>query len=204
MKICHVITRLIIGGAQENTLLTCRGLVERGHDVTLIAGPETGPEGSLWNEAKQSGCNLITVDSLRRSVHPFLSIVFAKFCIRFELIRIHTGTNRGESITWCHDCLNSLFDHRIRNGNDGCSVTGSVRFQNTKKVSHQHRLRAIKTHSVNRMNNRMHTSIYSCGPTKNTGFAAMCVYNVRLNLCKQFTEFFIYKPHLLKLRNLMM
>lgn len=71
MKICHVITRLIIGGAQENTVLTCRGLVERGHDVTLIAGPETGPEGSLWNEAKQSGCNLITVDSLRRSVHPF-------------------------------------------------------------------------------------------------------------------------------------
>lgn len=71
MKICHVITRLIIGGAQENTVFTCRGLVERGHDVTLLAGPETGPEGSLWNEAEQSGCNLITVDSLRRSVHPF-------------------------------------------------------------------------------------------------------------------------------------
>jgi len=48
MKICHVITRLIVGGAQENTVLTCRGLGEKGHDVTLIAGPETGPEGSLW------------------------------------------------------------------------------------------------------------------------------------------------------------
>ena len=55
MKIVHVITRLIIGGAQENTVLTCRGLVERGHRVTLIAGPETGPEGSLWDEAKKSG-----------------------------------------------------------------------------------------------------------------------------------------------------
>ena len=30
MNICHVITRLIIGGAQENTALTCKGLVERG------------------------------------------------------------------------------------------------------------------------------------------------------------------------------
>ena len=70
MKIVHVITRLIIGGAQENTVLTCRGLVERGHRVTLIAGPETGPEGSLWDEAKKSGCELIALEAMRRAVHP--------------------------------------------------------------------------------------------------------------------------------------
>ena len=71
MNICHVITRLIIGGAQENTLLTCRGLVEGGHRVTLVAGPETGPEGSLWDEARRGGAELIRVDCLRRSVRPF-------------------------------------------------------------------------------------------------------------------------------------
>lgn len=70
MHICHVITRLIIGGAQENTVLTCRGLVERGHRVTLIAGPETGPEGSLWGEASETGCELITLGRLRRAIHP--------------------------------------------------------------------------------------------------------------------------------------
>ena len=53
MKIVHVITRLIVGGAQENTILTCRGLVERGYEVILMAGPETGPEGSLWKKAEQ-------------------------------------------------------------------------------------------------------------------------------------------------------
>jgi len=68
MKICHVITRLIIGGAQENTVLTCRGLVERGHEVILIAGPETGPEGSLWDQARQTGCSIESLDSLRRKV----------------------------------------------------------------------------------------------------------------------------------------
>lgn len=68
MRICHVITRLIIGGAQENTVLSCRGLVERGHEVTLIAGPETGPEGSLWDDAKRSGARLVTVPTLRRAV----------------------------------------------------------------------------------------------------------------------------------------
>ncbi len=70
MHICHVITRLIIGGAQENTVLTCRGLVERSHRVTLIAGPEIGPEGSLWDQASEAGCELVTVKSLRRAVQP--------------------------------------------------------------------------------------------------------------------------------------
>ena len=70
MNICHVITRLIIGGAQENTVLTCRGLTERGHRVTLISGPETGPEGSLWDQATEAGCRLIKVEPLCRAVNP--------------------------------------------------------------------------------------------------------------------------------------
>ncbi|MCH7840901.1 MAG: glycosyltransferase, partial [Planctomycetes bacterium] len=72
MNICHVITRLIIGGAQENTVLTCRGLAEKGHQVTLISGPETGPEGSLWQQARASGAELITIEFLRRAVNPWL------------------------------------------------------------------------------------------------------------------------------------
>ncbi len=43
MKIVHIITRLILGGAQENTLITCKLLAERGHDVTLITGPALAP-----------------------------------------------------------------------------------------------------------------------------------------------------------------
>ncbi|MFQ5591450.1 MAG: glycosyltransferase family 4 protein [Phycisphaerae bacterium] len=74
MKICHVITRLIVGGAQENTLLTCRGLVERGHDVTLVSGPETGPEGSLWAQARQTGCDVRVVSPLCRAVNPSLDL----------------------------------------------------------------------------------------------------------------------------------
>ncbi len=52
MKIAHVITRLIIGGAQENTLLNCEDLIRRyGDDVLLIVGPTTGPEGTLMDRA---------------------------------------------------------------------------------------------------------------------------------------------------------
>jgi glycosyltransferase involved in cell wall biosynthesis len=71
VRVCHLITRLIIGGAQENTVLTCRGLAQRGHQVTLVAGPETGPEGSLWDQAEAAGCELIRVASLRRAVRPW-------------------------------------------------------------------------------------------------------------------------------------
>ena len=70
MKICHVITRMILGGAQENTLLTCEGLHERGHDVTLIAGPALGPEGQLITNARDGGYRVIEIDQMRRPINP--------------------------------------------------------------------------------------------------------------------------------------
>ncbi len=72
MHICHVITRLIIGGAQENTLLTCEGFAARGYEVTLITGPTTGPEGSLVERARAGGYRLIEVPELRRAINPWL------------------------------------------------------------------------------------------------------------------------------------
>ena len=65
MKICHVITRLILGGAQENTLLTCEGLHRRRHEVTLITGPALGPEGELLTRARSGGYRVIVLDSMR-------------------------------------------------------------------------------------------------------------------------------------------
>ncbi|SVB01331.1 uncharacterized protein METZ01_LOCUS154185, partial [marine metagenome] len=48
MRVAHVITRLIVGGAQENTVSTVLGLHEKpGVNVRLYCGPTTGPEGSL-------------------------------------------------------------------------------------------------------------------------------------------------------------
>jgi glycosyltransferase involved in cell wall biosynthesis len=70
MRIAHIITRLIVGGAQENTLLTCEGLHRRGHDVMLITGPQTGPEGSLLGEACACGYEVIVLHSLVREVNP--------------------------------------------------------------------------------------------------------------------------------------
>lgn len=47
MRILHISTRLILGGSQENTVLSCEGQARLGHDVHLAFGPIYGPEGSL-------------------------------------------------------------------------------------------------------------------------------------------------------------
>jgi glycosyltransferase involved in cell wall biosynthesis len=74
MRICHVITRLIIGGAQENTILSCEGLAELGHEVHLVAGPQTGPEGSLWPRAASGGYMLHRLERMRRDVRPMTDL----------------------------------------------------------------------------------------------------------------------------------
>ena len=55
MRVTHVITRLIVGGAQENTLATVAGLRQiPGVEVRLISGPSTGREGSLEPDARRA------------------------------------------------------------------------------------------------------------------------------------------------------
>lgn len=70
MRILHIITRLIAGGAQQNTVVSCAAQVAAGHHVALAYGPIHGPEGSLLDAAKASGAALIEVPSMRRSILP--------------------------------------------------------------------------------------------------------------------------------------
>ncbi len=71
MRIVHVITRLILGGAQENTLLTVDGLHHRhGDDVTLITGPAEGPEGDLFERAKERDLKVELMPELVRAIRP--------------------------------------------------------------------------------------------------------------------------------------
>ena len=71
MRIVHVITRLILGGAQENTLLTVDGLHhDHGDDVTLLTGPAEGPEGDLFGRAQARGLRVEVVPELVRAIRP--------------------------------------------------------------------------------------------------------------------------------------
>ena len=71
MRVAHVITRMILGGAQENVLLCCQDLLRRGDEVLLVAGPATGPEGSLLDRARAGGVPLALIEPLRRPIDPW-------------------------------------------------------------------------------------------------------------------------------------
>lgn len=71
MRVLHIITRMIIGGAQENTLYNCLDLGRNfGDDVLLVTGPTRGPEGELLSEGRAGGLNVAEVESLQRQIHP--------------------------------------------------------------------------------------------------------------------------------------
>ncbi|MBU6402051.1 MAG: glycosyltransferase family 4 protein, partial [Verrucomicrobia bacterium] len=72
MRVTHVITRLIVGGAQENTIASVLELSRRpGLEVRLISGPTTGPEGSLEARLAPMGDAYSCVPHLVRPVHPW-------------------------------------------------------------------------------------------------------------------------------------
>ncbi len=71
MRVAHIITRLIIGGAQENTLFSVDDQHHLfGDEVCLMTGPGLGPEGSLEQRAMDRGLDLRLLPELRRSLNP--------------------------------------------------------------------------------------------------------------------------------------
>jgi glycosyltransferase involved in cell wall biosynthesis len=102
MRVTHIITRLVVGGAQENTLATIRGLhAIPGIEVNLISGPTIGPEGSLENAAREifgnQPSNFTLVPELVRPVHPqkdFIALRKLEKLLREQkpdLVHTHSG-----------------------------------------------------------------------------------------------------------------
>jgi glycosyltransferase involved in cell wall biosynthesis len=98
MRVAHLITRLVIGGAQENTILNCQDLArDHGDDVILIAGPGLGPEGSLEADARARGVQLEILPMLRRNIHPlrdaagYRAIGRAIHAFRPDVVHTHSG-----------------------------------------------------------------------------------------------------------------
>lgn len=97
LRICHVITRLIVGGAQENTLLTIRGHLEKGHHVELATGYSPGREGKLLENASYGEFPVVEFPDLVREISPFHDIA-AYFKLKkyfrenkFDVVHTHSS-----------------------------------------------------------------------------------------------------------------
>jgi glycosyltransferase involved in cell wall biosynthesis len=90
LTILHISTRLILGGSQENTVLSCEGQARLGHDVHLAFGPIFGPEGSLLERAQafrtDDGRGITTheLPHMVREINPLKD----HFCFHRDLKRL--------------------------------------------------------------------------------------------------------------------
>jgi glycosyltransferase involved in cell wall biosynthesis len=98
MRVTHVITRLIVGGAQENTLDSVLGLRRKpGIDINLISGPTAGPEGSLEARCHSYPGLLTILPELIRPIQPWrdwqaLKSLVATFRKQQpEIVHTHSG-----------------------------------------------------------------------------------------------------------------
>lgn len=98
LNICHLITRMIVGGAQENTLLTAIGHIKNGHKCVLVTGPSPGPEGELLQNKKiPPELEVIQCPFLCREINPIKDIsayfwlknFFAKR--KYDIVHTHSS-----------------------------------------------------------------------------------------------------------------
>jgi glycosyltransferase involved in cell wall biosynthesis len=98
MRAVHVITRLIVGGAQENTVASVLGLLRKdGLQVSLISGLSRGPEGSLASAFDAHPGVLTVMPQLVRALRPWsdwlalrgLTRLFRQW--RPDLVHTHSG-----------------------------------------------------------------------------------------------------------------
>lgn len=100
MRVTHVITRLIVGGAQENTVSSVLGLRERpGLEVDLISGPTHGSEGSLERCLENIPAALTVTPNLVREVHPIRDCAALRDLTRLFRARrpdiVHTHSSKA-------------------------------------------------------------------------------------------------------------
>jgi len=89
---------MILGGAQENTLHTCRHLSRSSEwEVLLITGPPIGPEGELLSEARRMGIRYELIPDMRRAINPwrdaaaFLQVLNALRRFRPTIVQTHSS-----------------------------------------------------------------------------------------------------------------
>ncbi len=100
IRVLHVITRLILGGAQENTLLTVIGQHRNPrYRVTLLCGIDDGPEGNLHDAAHAAGVELVLEPTLVRPIRPLtdLRCLFRlwRFIRRGRYDIVHTHSSKA-------------------------------------------------------------------------------------------------------------
>ena len=96
LKIVHVITRLITGGADENTVLSCNAQAAAGHEVWLVFGRE---HDAAMQASVDPRVRAVVIPSIVRRIDPVRdALAIAGLVALFRRIRpdiVHTHTSKA-------------------------------------------------------------------------------------------------------------
>jgi glycosyltransferase involved in cell wall biosynthesis len=97
IRVLHIITRMIRGGAQENTLHSILRLRERGFESEILCGASDGKEGDLVSVCRENRVPVILLPELVRDPDPPRDLAaLLKICLhlrrnRYDVIHTHTS-----------------------------------------------------------------------------------------------------------------
>ncbi|MCK5786027.1 MAG: glycosyltransferase family 4 protein [Candidatus Sabulitectum sp.] len=74
LTILHLITKMAVGGAQMNTLISCREISKMGYPSAVLTGPEISPEGTFSDLSEKYGVPVFTAPHLVRKLSPYHDI----------------------------------------------------------------------------------------------------------------------------------
>jgi glycosyltransferase involved in cell wall biosynthesis len=99
ISVLHIITRLIVGGAQENTLYTARYLDQNRYQVDVLSGKQTGSEGSLIEEGLSQHVPITFIPEMVRQVNPVLDAIalwkIFQTIYRKKYVIVHTHSSKA-------------------------------------------------------------------------------------------------------------
>jgi glycosyltransferase involved in cell wall biosynthesis len=99
IRVLHPITRLIVGGAQENTIYTAFLLDKSRYYVEIISGSQTGSEGSLIGEVRARNIPLTILPHMLRQPNPYHDILclckLTRFIRQGKYAIVHTHSSKA-------------------------------------------------------------------------------------------------------------
>jgi glycosyltransferase involved in cell wall biosynthesis len=99
VSVLQIITRLIVGGAQETVMYTAALLDKDNYCVEVISGPQTGSEGSLIEETRSLGVALNIFPRLLREISPVNDFVVLWQLYRYirknNFSIVHTNSSKA-------------------------------------------------------------------------------------------------------------
>lgn len=100
IRVCHIITKMVFGGASIGTLRLVQKLSSREFESTIICGEQSSNEGDLLSNAADGGFETIIVPELVREIDPLIDLRAFYALVRvfkrkkFDIVHAH-GSKAG-------------------------------------------------------------------------------------------------------------